>query len=128
MPYVVAFARLAFQKHKLDDEGNPTVVPDGDEEIVTKGYPVPDYVQEAELQALMNSGMIFAVGDAPKPAPAEEVGPPAPAEDPAPKPLDSRATWEAFAVDKELFTEDEASSFPNKNALIDAVNAKLGNK
>lgn len=128
MAHVVLFNRLAFQKHKLDENGNPTIEPDGPEEIVYKGHPVPDYVPDWQLQALAQSGMIVPVADVPQPV----ARPDAPAEPQGPaelKPTDSRAAWEEYATSKEIgMGEEEAQAFPNKGALIDAVNARKAQK
>lgn len=134
MKHVVLFDRLAFQKHKLDKAGNPTIEPDGPEEIVYKGHPVPDYVPDWQRSALAQSGMIVAVADAPAPVPLPDLGPVPPTEPVtddvvAPKPTDSRADWEAFATSDAVgMSADEAASYPNKQALIDVVNAKLADK
>lgn len=131
MAHVVLFDRLAFQKHKLDDAGKPTPEPDGPEEIVFRGHPVPDYVPDWQLSALANSGMIVAVADVPQPVPLPDLGPVPPVADDvvAPKPTDSRADWEAFATSDAVgMSADEAASYPNKQALIDVVNAKLAEK
>jgi hypothetical protein len=131
MRHVVLFERLSFQRHKLDDAGNPTIEADGPEDIVYKGHDVPDYVPDWERAALANSGMIVAVAEFPQPAPVpQDLGPvaPKPAEPTgpvAPKPTDSRADWESYATSDAVgMTDDEAASYPNKQALIDAVNAK----
>lgn len=139
MSHVVLFDRLAFQKHKLDAEGNETVEPDGPEVIVHRGHPVPEWVSDWQLQALSQSGMIVPVADAPEPvAVPDDLGPPAPVapvpddSPPAPvalKPTDSRADWEAYATSDAVgMTEEEAAAFPNKQALIDAVGAKTAEK
>lgn len=133
--HVVLFDRLAFQKHKKDENGNDTIEPDGPEEIVRRGHPVPDYVPDWQREALANSGMIVAVADVPEPVPLPaDLGPvkpePVPDDAPvAPKPGDSRADWEAFATSDAVgMNADEAASYPNKQALIDVVNAKLAEK
>jgi hypothetical protein len=131
MKHVVLFDRLAFQKHKLNPDGTQSIEPDGPEEIVRRGYDVPDYVQDWERSALANAGMIVPVADVPQPAAVPEpLGPPEPvvqeSETPAgPDPRDSRATWEDYAQSPAVgMTADEAASYPNKQALIDAVTAK----
>lgn len=132
MDHVVLWDRLAFQKHVLDENGRPTPVPDGPEEIVTRGGAVPDYVMGWERNALANAGMIVAVGGVVAPAaPAVAVGPVAPAEQApaepeAPAPTATRGEWEAYATSDAVgMTAEEAASYPNKQALIDAVTAKL---
>lgn len=77
MAHVVVFNQLAFQKVKLDDNGNPTVEPDGAEQLVKKGGRVPSYVQMSTISALESAGMIVPVGDDSKPV-LEDVGPIAP--------------------------------------------------
>lgn len=126
MRHVVLFDRLAFQRHKLDEAGNPTIEADGPEDIVRKGYDVPDYVPGWQREALTNSGMIVAVGEIPIPVPVPaDLGPAAPSGPVAPRPTDSRADWETYATSDAVgMTADEAAAFPNKQALIDAVNAK----
>lgn len=132
MGHVVLFDRLAFQKHKLDGAGNPTIEPDGPEVIVYKGHPVPEWVPGWQLAALANSGMVVAVAEPPAPVQVPELGPQAPSGPSgpaAPKPTDSRADWETFATSDAVgMTADEAASYPNKQALIDSVNAKLAEK
>lgn len=138
MGHVVLFDRLAFQRHKLDGDGNPTIEPDGPEEIVYRGHPVPDYVRDWERDALANAGMIVAVAEAPAPVPLpQDVGPQPPAEpvipaDPvaeAPAPTATRGDWEAYATSDAVgMAKEDAEAFPNKQALIDAVNAKLASK
>lgn len=162
MSFVVAFDRLAFQKHKTDpDTGLESIEPDGPEVIVRKGHRVPDWVAPWQLAALAQSGMIAYIADAaaefvPAAPPAlhavpeaiplrdpvttttttggvievtdpdlAEDSPEGPAEpvSPAPAPADSRAAWEEYATSPAVgMTEAEASSFPNKGALIAAVN------
>jgi hypothetical protein len=79
MKHVVLFDRLAFQKHKLNPDGTQSIEPDGPEEIVHRGYDVPDYVQDWERSALANAGMIVPVADVPQPAAVPEpLGPPEP--------------------------------------------------
>src|SRR3954470_23239315 len=131
MKHVVLFDRLAFQKHKLNPDGTQSIEPDGPEEVVHRGHDVPEYVQDWERSALANAGMIVPVADVPQPvAVPEPLGPPEPVvqepEAPAgPDPRDSRATWEDYATSPAVgMTADEAASYPNKQALIDAVNAK----
>lgn len=158
MAFVVAFDRLAFQKHKTDpDTGLESIEPDGPEVIVRKGHKVPDWVAPWQLAALAQSGMIAYIADAPAEfAPAappalqavpeavplrdvvvveqgsETVAEPDAAEPtptepaaPAPGPADSRAAWEEYATSTAVgMTEAEASSFPNKGALIAAVNER----
>lgn len=132
--HVVLFDRLSFQKHKKDKDGNDTIEADGPEEVVYRGHPVPDYVPDWTLDALRNSGMIVAVADVPAPVPLPDLGPVPPAEPAAddavvPQERDSRADWEAFATSPAVgMTADEAASYPNKQALIDVVNAKLADK
>jgi hypothetical protein len=60
--YVVYTNALAFQP--IDETGRAK----GDEEIVQRGKPVPDYVLPFQLNALANAGMIVEVGDRPDPA------------------------------------------------------------
>lgn len=128
MAHIVLFERLAFQKTKTDDAGNPTILPDGPEEIVAKGHRVPEYVPEWQLAALAQSGKIVAVADPveilPPPAPAFTIDAPPPpdfaarveanasapdfesggsATEPVPAatepaPADSRAAWEEYAT------------------------------
>jgi hypothetical protein len=126
MKHVVLFDRLAFQKHKLNPDGTQSIEPDGPEEIVHRGYDVPDYVQDWERAALANAGMIVPVADVPQPAAAPgPLGPPEPEVTSGPDPRDSRAAWEDYATSPAVgMTADEAASYPNKQALIDAVNAK----
>lgn len=139
MKHVVMFDRLAFQRHKLNPDGSESIEPDGPEEIVYQGHPVPDYVPSWQRDALANSGMIIAVAEAPVPMVIPEpVGPPAPvvadvspdaivAEAPAPNA--TRGEWETYATSDAVgLTAEEAESYPNKQALIDAVNAKLASK
>jgi|1185.fasta_scaffold827590_1 hypothetical protein len=134
MKHVVLFDRLSFQKHKKDKAGNLTIEPEGPEEIVYRGHEVPDYVPDWQRAALANSGMIVAVADTPAPAPVPDLGPVPPAEPVAddvvaPKPTDSRTDWETFAASDAVgMSADEAASYPNKQALIDTVNAKLAQK
>lgn len=134
MAFVVVIDQMAFQKVKLDEDGNRTIQPDGDEVIVKKGNYVPDWVPEWQRNAFQQSGMIGYVADRPEPEPVAEVGPPAPAKaEPVvvetPAPGASRADWEAFATgDAVGMTAEEAASFPNKAALIDAVDARLNQK
>jgi hypothetical protein len=125
MRHVVLFDRLSFQKHKLNPDGTESIEPDGPEEIVRKGHDVPDYVPDWQRTALAQSGMIVAVAELPAPEPVpDDLGPPAPA-DLAPEARDSRADWETYATSDAVgMTADEAASYPNKQALIDAVNAK----
>jgi hypothetical protein len=153
MAHVVVFNALAFQRVKLDNAGNPTIEPDGEEDIVAKGGRVPSYVQMGTLSALESAGMIVAVGDDTKPV-VEEVGPIAPiptapifpptgpmpvmvtpeGETPveesgdfgpaapvAPKASDNRGVWEGYAVASGKMTRDEAASYENKGALIEAL-------
>jgi hypothetical protein len=54
MPYIVLANKLAFQKTKPD---NPTV-PDGPEELVSRGSNVPDYVLTFQVAALAAAGQI----------------------------------------------------------------------
>lgn len=128
MKHVVLFDRLAFQRHKLDADGNPTIEADGPEDIVRRGHDVPDYVPEWQRTALANAGMIVAVAEVPAPVEVPELGPPAPAEQKTsepPAPNATRGEWEAYAVSDAVgMTKDEAEAFPNKQALIDAVIAK----
>jgi len=56
MGYAVYLDRLAFQR--TDAQGLPV----GDEEIVTKGQPVPDYVRPFQLAALRSAGAIVDMG------------------------------------------------------------------
>lgn len=122
--FVVLLDRMAFQKHKLDDAGNPTIEADGPEEIVTKGHFVPDYVSDWQIQAFVQSGMISPVAVAPQAAPAPAVGPEPPAEvNAAPDETATRTEWNAYA-EKVGFSAEEAASYPNKGALIDAVKAR----
>lgn len=125
MRHVVLFDRLSFQKHKLNLDGTESIEPDGPEEIVRKGHDVPDYVPDWQRTALAQSGMIVAVAELPAPEPVpDDLGPPAPASL-APEARDSRADWETYATSDAVgMTADEAASYPNKQALIDAVNAK----
>lgn len=154
MAFVVAFDRLAFQRHKLDEAGNPTIEPDGPEQIVRKGYKVPDYVPPWQLAALANSGMIAFVADPPTPEPAPApalhavpeaiplrtpvtpVDPDAADFDPEsaetvnPEPAtgDSRAAWEEYATSQAVgMTEDEARGYRNKTDLIAAVAERRSN-
>lgn len=131
--HVVLWDRLAFQRYKLDKEGNPTLEPDGPEEIVFRGHPVPDYMPDWKRDALKQSGMIVEVADVPQPvAVPEPLGPPAPDEPPVPEvpaPNATRGDWEAFATSEAVgMSKEEAESYPNKQALMDAVNAKLAEK
>jgi hypothetical protein len=134
MPHIVVFDRLAFQKVKLDDQGNRTIEPDGPEVIVTKGHRVPEWVPDWQLVAFMQSGMITGVAEIPEVAPAPQVGPVPPAQSEpdgpvAPKDTDSRVMWEDYATSPAVgMSEDQAKSYPNKGALIDAVTAKLNQK
>jgi type IV secretory pathway VirB10-like protein len=141
MAHVVVFSQLAFQKVKLDKDGNRTIEPDGPEEVVAKGHYVPDYVPEWQLAAFTQAGMIVPVANRPEPEPQVEVGPPAPTQPVTPvepvtptgpvalKPTDSRSDWEAYATSDAVgMTSEEAVSFPNKAALIDAVDARLNQK
>jgi hypothetical protein len=41
MKHVVLFDRLAFQKHKLNPDGSPSIEPDGPEEVVHRGHAAP---------------------------------------------------------------------------------------
>jgi hypothetical protein len=136
MKHVVLFDRLSFQKHKLNPDGTESIEPDGPEEIVYRGHDVPDYVQDWQRSALANAGMIVPVADVPQPvAVPEPLGPPEPMgqepgtsgaqESTGLKPTDSRAMWEDYATSPSVgMTDEEAASYPNKQALIDAVNAK----
>jgi hypothetical protein len=121
MAYVVHSSALAFQRTKKDDPS----MPDGPEEIVKQGDRVPDYVGPFHLAALASAGMISVVSDDPVPAEVGPVGPEPPVkqddlESVAPKPTDSRATWEDYAVSKGM-TPEQAASFANKGDLIEAV-------
>lgn len=151
MAHVVVIDRMAFQKVKLDDAGNRTIEPDGNEVVVRKGNYVPDWVPPWQLAAFQQSGMIVPVADRPVFEP-EPVGlgpvppevPPAPGDvlppvertdvvtdtgtpeaQPAPQGTESRATWEAYATSPQVgMTTEEAQAYPNKAALIDAVTAR----
>jgi hypothetical protein len=131
MKHVVLFDRLSFQKHKLNPDGTESIEPDGPEETVFRGHDVPDYVPDWTRSALANAGMIVPVADVPQPvAVPEPLGPPEPvvheSETPSgPDPRDSRSAWEDYATSPAVgMTAEEAASYPNKQALIDAVNAK----
>lgn len=124
MAHIVLYDRLAFQKVKYDDEGNRTIEPDGPEVIVKKGGYVPEWVEDWQLSAFQQSGMITAVADRPAEPEPVAVGPEPPkAEDEAPDESATRSEWNAYA-EKVGFTAEEAASYPNKGALIDAVNAR----
>lgn len=128
MAHIVLYDRLAFQKVKFDDEGNRTIEPDGPEVIVKKGGYVPDFVEDWQLSAYQQSGMITAVADRPAAPEPEPVGPPPPV-DGRPKDADSRAKWEAYATSDAVgMTPDEAATPENKAALIQAVDDKLATK
>jgi hypothetical protein len=126
MKHVVLFDRLSFQKHKLNPDGTESIEPDGPEETVYRGHDVPDYVPDWTRAALANAGMIVSVADVPQPvAVPEPLGPPEPEVTSGPDPRDSRAAWEDYATSPAVgMTADEAASYPNKQALIDAVGAK----
>lgn len=125
MRHVVMFPRLAFQKHKTNPDGSQSIEADGLEEVVLQGHDVPDYVPEWTRRALANAGMIVPVGEVPEPAPVPDLGPAAPTGPVAPRPTDSRADWETYATSPAVgMSENEAQSYPNKLALIDAINAK----
>lgn len=119
MGYVVVFNRLAFQRTKPDDAS----IPDGPEDVVSKGERVPDYVPPFTLDALSASGMITMVNDEPVLPPiAPEPEPEVPTGPVAPKTTDSRAAWEAYAEELGMPAE-QAQGYPNKGELIDAVTA-----
>lgn len=125
MRHVVLGRSLAFQRK---DPKEPTLAV-GPEEIVESGGDVPGYVDEFTVAALVAAGAIAPVGDpAPDAAEPEDLGPAAPAApaDGQPDARASRGEWEAYATSGAVgMTADEAASYPNKQALIDAVGAKL---
>jgi hypothetical protein len=118
MGYVVIFNRLAFQRTQ-DDEPS---MPDGPEDVLSRGDPVPDYVSQFTLDALAASGMIAMVGELPAPIEPEPVGPEPPAGPVMPASVATRGAWEKYAEDRGMSAE-QAQSYANKAELIDAVTA-----